>query len=74
MFAHIDLAGLRAWRRSTYQHLGPAHLRTEAFSYLERAGLPGAHLGRDDTLTQQRLRGLIDEGRERWLGAPPEPS
>ena len=74
VFAHIDLAGLRAWRRSTYQHLGPAHLRTEAFSYLERAGLPGAHLGRDDTLTQQRLRGLIDEGRERWLGAPPEPS
>ena len=68
VLAHIDLAGLRAWRQSTYQHLGPAHLRAEAFTYLERDALPGARVGPGDTITQQHLRRLIDEGRERWIG------
>ena len=67
VLAHIDLAGLREWRRSTYQHLGPAHLRSDAYSYLTREAFPGAQLGPEDTVTQARLRGLIDRGRERWL-------
>lgn len=67
VLGHVDLAGLRAWRASTYQHLGPAHLRTRAYGYLERAAFPGERLGPGDVLTQGRLRGLIDEGRERWL-------
>ena len=41
VYARIDLAGLREWRRTTYQHLGPAHLRSGAYSYLSRLGLPG---------------------------------
>ena len=70
VLAHIDLAGLRAWRGSTYQHLGPAHLRTSAFSYLSRDAFPDADLGPDATVTQNALRRLIDIGRERWLGTP----
>ena len=71
VLAHIDMAGLRAWRGSTYQHLGPAHLRTDAFSYLQREAFSGAQLGPDERLTQQHLRRLIDQGRERWLGSAP---
>lgn len=68
VYARVDLAGLRDWRRRTYQHLGPAHLRTDAYTYLARPALAGGSFGPDDTVTVERLRRLIDEARERWLG------
>jgi formamidase len=68
VYARVDLAGLREWRRTTYQHLGPAHLRPEAYTYLSRIGLPGGGTAPDGTVTQRGLRRLIDEGRARWLG------
>jgi predicted amidohydrolase len=67
VLGHVDLAGLRAWRASSYQHLGPAHLRAGAYGYLTRAAFPGRRLGPGEAVTQGRLRGLIDEGRDRWL-------
>ncbi len=70
VLAHVDLAGLRAWRRSTYQHLGPAHLRAGAFDYLSREAFPDAGVTPEATVTQGMLRALIDRGRERWLGPP----
>ena len=75
VLAHVDLAGLREWRGSTYQHLGPAHLRTSAFEYLSRDGFPEPGLAPDATVTQGMLRTLIDQGRHRWLGrsGPAEP-
>jgi formamidase len=70
VYARIDLAGLREWRRTTYQHLGPAHLRSEAYSYLSRLGVPGGGLAPDGTVTLGSQRRLVDRGRERWLGPP----
>ena len=68
VYARIDLAGLREWRRTSYQHLGPAHLRSGAYSYLSRLGVPGGSLPPDGPVTLASQRRLIDEGRERWLG------
>ncbi len=68
VYARIDLAGLREWRRTTYQHLGPAHLRPDAYSYLSRIGVRGGRMAPDGTVTTGSQRRLIDEGRERWLG------
>lgn len=68
VYARVDLAGLREWRRTTYQHLGPAHLRSDAYTYLSRLGLPGGWLAPDGTNTLGELRRRIDEGRARWLG------
>jgi len=68
VYARIDLAGLREWRRTTYQHLGPAHLRFGAYSYLSRLGVHGGTLAPDGTVTLGSQRRLIDEGRARWLG------
>jgi predicted amidohydrolase len=68
VYARIDLAGLREWRRTTYQHLGPAHLRSGAYSYLSRLGVHGGTLAPDGTVTLGSQRRLIDEGRARWLG------
>ena len=68
VYARIDLAGLREWRRTTYQHLGPAHLRSGACSYLSRLGVHGGTLAPDGTVTLGSQRRLIDEGRARWLG------
>ena len=70
VYARIDLAGLREWRRTTYQHLGPAHLRSEAYTYLSRIGMPGGGLAPDGTVTLGSQRRLVDHGRERWLGSP----
>jgi formamidase len=70
VYARIDLAGLREWRRTTYQHLGPAHLRSDAYSYLSRLGVPAGGLAPDGTVTLGSQRRLIDRGRERWLGSP----
>ena len=67
VYARIDLAGLRAWRRTTYQHLGPAHVRSDAYAYLSRIGLRGGSVAPDGTVTLAALRRLIDEGRARWL-------
>lgn len=71
VLAHVDLAGLREWRASTYQHLGPAHLRTGVFQYLDREVFPDVRLSPDATVTQGMLRSLIDQGREHWLGPGP---
>jgi predicted amidohydrolase len=68
VYARIDLAGLREWRRTSYQHLGPAHLRSDAYSYLSQLGVPRGSLPRDGAVTLGSQRRLIDEGRERWLG------
>ena len=68
VYARIDLAGLREWRRTSYQHLGPAHLRSGAYAYLSRIGMPGGSLPPDGTITLGSQRRLVDEGRERWLG------
>jgi predicted amidohydrolase len=68
VYARVDLAGLREWRRTTYQHLGPAHLRSDAYAYLSRIGLRGGSLAPGAANTLGGLRRLIDEGRERWLG------
>ena len=68
VYARIDLAGLLEWRRTTYQHLGPAHLRFGAYSYLSRLGVHGGTLAPDGTVTLGSQRRLIDEGRARWLG------
>ena len=68
VYSRIDLAGLREWRRTSYQHLGPAHLRAGAYSYLSRIGMAGGTLPSDGTVTLGSQRRLIDEGRERWLG------
>ena len=72
VYSRIDLAGLREWRRTTYQHLGPAHLRSDAYTYLSRLGVRGGTLETDGTVTLGSQRRLIDEGRERWLGPPRE--
>ena len=68
VYARIDLAGLREWRRTTYQHLGPAHLRPDAYTYLSRIGLRGGTVQPDGTVTLGGLRRMIDESRARWLG------
>jgi predicted amidohydrolase len=71
IYSRIDLAGLREWRRTTYQHLGPAHLRSDAYSYLSRLGVQGGTLPPDGIVTLGSQRRLIDDGRERWLGPLP---
>jgi predicted amidohydrolase len=71
VYARIDLAGLREWRRTTYQHLGPAHLRSDAYGYLSRIGLRGGSVAPDGTVTLAALRRLIDDGRARWLDDRP---
>ena len=68
VYARLDLAGLREWRRTTYQHLGPAHLRSDAYTYLSRIGMRGETVQPDGTVTLGGLRRLIDESRARWLG------
>jgi len=72
VYSRIDLAGLREWRRTTYQHLGPAHLRSDVYTYLSRLGVQGGRITPDGTVTLGSQRRLIDEGRERWLGPPRE--
>jgi formamidase len=67
VYARVDLAGLREWRRTTYQHLGPAHLRPDAYTYLSRIGLRGGSLPPDGQATSAGLRRMIDESRARWL-------
>jgi formamidase len=69
VYARVDLAGLREWRRTTYQHLGPAHLRSDVYTYLSRIGVTGGSVSPDGTVTNAGLRRMIDEGRSRWLGA-----
>jgi formamidase len=69
VYARIDLAGLREWRRTTYQHLGPAHLRSDAYTYLSRIGVRDGSIPPDGTTTIAGLRRMIDKSRARWLDA-----
>lgn len=67
VYARVDLAGLREWRERTAQHLGPAHLRTDAYTYLSRPGLRGGWLPPDGTVTLGALTREIEASRRRWL-------
>ena len=62
---HVHLTALREWRARTYQHAGPAALRSSAYDYLGRPGLPGGTVAPDGTVTSDELRRQIDAGRAR---------
>ncbi|MCL5935638.1 MAG: hypothetical protein M1543_04020 [Firmicutes bacterium] len=69
VYGHIDLDNLRAWRANTYAHLGPAHLRTEVFTYLQEANFPGATHNPEDMLTAEQLMEMIDQSRRKLYGS-----
>lgn len=69
VYGHIDLGSQRAWRERTYAHLMPAHLRTEAFTYLREPGFPGATHGPGDMLTAEQLMEMIDRSRRGKYGS-----
>ncbi|MGQ9712990.1 MAG: nitrilase-related carbon-nitrogen hydrolase [Desulfotomaculales bacterium] len=51
VYGTIDLANLREWRAKTYTHLMPAHLRTEAYTYLKKPIFPAAAFRPDEEVT-----------------------
>lgn len=78
VFGHIDLGALREWRANTYQHLMPAQIRSEVYTYLDKPWRPQGILKKDEEPTLEKIKRAIDEGRirvweeavEKWRRKP----
>ena len=69
VYARIDLAGLREWRRTSVPAPRPGAPPLRARTRTSRgSGCPAERCRADGTVTLGSQRRLIDEGRERWLG------
>lgn len=68
VLGHIDLDMLREWRANTYTHLMPAHLRTEAYTYLSKPHFPARAFTKDQEITTDDLLKQIDASRESTFG------
>ncbi|MCL5960054.1 MAG: nitrilase [Chloroflexi bacterium] len=68
VLGHIDLDRLREWRANTYTHLMPAHLRSEAYTYLSKPRFPARTFAKDQLVTTDELARQIDAARERVYG------
>lgn len=61
----VHLGALRAWRARTTQHAGVAALRSSAYGYLGRGGIPGGTVPPDGTVTADASRAAIGAARAR---------
>lgn len=65
LFGTIDLAALRAWRKNTIHHMGHAHIRTEAYNYLDKPLFPCQTIRKDEYYTCEKALALNAEARKR---------
>ncbi|MCL2737106.1 MAG: hypothetical protein FWD75_10875 [Propionibacteriaceae bacterium] len=70
LYTHFDMDALRAWRTNSKAHLNLGHLRTEAYTYLDKPIFPGQTLGPDDPITTEDYRQLSIQSRENLWGEP----
>jgi len=63
VYGHFDLDALREWRARTYEHLGIAHLRTEAYTYLDKPIYPCKTNGPDELITMDQTIYFSDVAR-----------
>ena len=65
LFGTIDLAALRAWRKATTHHMGIGHIRTEAYTYLDKPLFPVKTIKKDEMYSLAQALPLNEEARSR---------
>lgn len=65
VFGHIDLEALRRWRANSYQHIMPAQIRSELYTYLRKPIRPMGIFKKDEYPTMEKVKRAIDEGRRK---------
>jgi len=70
VFGHINLDALRDWRANSYQHIMPAQLRSEAYTYLQTPRQPQGIFRKDEEPTLEKVQRAMDESRKKlWPDA-----
>jgi predicted amidohydrolase len=65
LYGHFDMDSLRAWRASIRSHMGIAHVRSDAYTYLNKPWFPDQTHTKDQEVTLDDMLKLTEEARHR---------
>ncbi len=68
LYGHVDLAGLRAWRKNAYANMTVAQIRTEAYDYLKAPIFPSYTHAADEPLTFDQNKRMTADGKNKIYG------
>lgn len=64
VYGHFDMDSLRAWRAKTMLHLGIGHVRTEAYTYLNKPIYPCYTHNPDEWITEEQTQSYTNVARK----------